>query len=157
ATSHRIGVRTSYRSPAAYRHRATLLGLAGRLRESPSAAIRAQEVALARRAEAPEPVCVVAKRRGGTSRRETPRSYAAALGRSLNAAYQRATFLHAGTIGAWENSANSSAARSVQSAIVGRSPATNGCAPMAASSTFRFAPRRGLAFPADPVDCFNRL
>src|SRR5438876_6713681 len=34
--------------------------------------------------------------RSGTSRRETPPSYAAALGLSLNARYQRATFLHAG-------------------------------------------------------------
>src|SRR5947207_323430 len=91
------------------------------------------------------------------SRRETPRSYALALGRSLNARYQRATFLHPGSIGAWENSANSSAARSVQSAIVGRSPATNGFAPMAASSTFRLAARRVFAFSAASGDCLNRL
>src|SRR5207245_9373537 len=95
--------------------------------------------------------------RSGTSRRETPPSYAAALGLSLNARYQRATFLHSGSTGAWENSANSSAARSVQSAMVGRSPATNGFAPMAASSTFRFAARRAFAFSAASDDCLNRL
>ena len=45
----------------------------------------------------------------------------------------------------------------MQSAIVGRSPATNGCAPMAASSTFRLAARRVFAFSAASGDCLNRL
>src|SRR2546429_8885727 len=47
------------------------------------------------------------------SRLETPRSYALALGPSLNAREPRAPFFHPRSIGRWENSAHSHAARAV--------------------------------------------
>src|SRR5262249_15376280 len=79
-----------------------------------------------------------------------------ALGRSLKPAYHRVTFLWAGSRETPAKFPKSSAARRVQSAIDGRSPATKGPLPIRSSSTFRLLARRARALSAASGDCFTR-
>src|SRR4029450_1537695 len=70
-------------------------------------------------------------------------TYASALGRFLKSAYQRWTFLNDGSSSTPAKAANSRAASSVQSAMLGRLPATKGLLPINLSSTPRLGARRG--------------
>src|SRR5262249_16817739 len=74
--------------------------------------------------------------------------HAVALGRCLKSSYQRWTFWYAGSISAWAKAAKSRAASSVQSAMLGESPATNLRVASCASSTLRAAFSRLRAFSA---------
>src|SRR5262249_12666603 len=84
------------------------------------------------------------------------KAQAAALGRFLNASYHRVNFLSPGSIATRANSANAIAANSVQSAIVGRSPAIKGRPSIFASTIFATLASRARALSAASAVCFTR-